>query len=326
MLFSRTPRVRLISAPTPLEKLQRLGAAWGHPNIYIKRDDLIPLGLGGNKVRSSEFWFGEAQALGADLILVAGLPASNQCRLAAAVSARLGLECHILHNAVGPNDFQGNQLLNHMMGVTQVFLGAVDEFIRADMVQEYAQKQAAQGRKPYIIGDPVVGALGYVNAALELHAQAEIAAFDLNHLFLAGSMGPTEAGLLWGSALLGNSFTVHTPSVEYPAPHLSSLIEGICEGISHKLGFTPAVAPISRLIASDSSLGAGYDKVTDEALAAVRDLAAYEGLFAETTYNAKVLASLKSSLARGEIDTDQGICIILTGGTPALFAQGSRFK
>lgn len=324
MLFSQIPRLRFI-APTPLEPLTRLGAAWGHPSLYLKRDDLLSIGLGGNKLRSIEFWFGEAQARGADLLLVAGGLASNQCRLVAAAACKLNWECHILHNAEQPQELQGNQLLTELMGVTRVYLGPLDEEERARRVEEYAQEQRRRGRKPYIVGDPVLGALGYVNAALELHAQAEAQNLDIRHLVIAGSMGPTEAGLLWGSALLGKAFRVYTPSVEYDTSTLRGLIADICRGISAKLGFQPALDPLDILEAWDDCLGSGYDRPTPESLQAVRDLASLEGLFIETTYNAKVFAALKDLLAQGRIAKKEGICIVHTGGIPALFGQSDRF-
>jgi 1-aminocyclopropane-1-carboxylate deaminase/D-cysteine desulfhydrase-like pyridoxal-dependent ACC family enzyme len=231
----------------------------------------------------------------------------------------------MLHSDDEPKELTGNQLLNHLMGVKQIFLGKMDEFERADRANAYAEEQRLQGRKPYMSDDPVIGALGYVQAALELHAQADQLGYDISHLFIAGSMGPTEAGLLWGSALLGKAFTVYTPSVEHETEKLKSLISGICDGISEKLGFTPSVPPLSRLVAFDDFLGTGYDKPTPESLQTVKELASREGLFIETTYNAKVFTALKEMLRQGRLPADEGICIFHTGGIPALFGQASRF-
>ena len=325
MLFSSLPRVRLLEEPTPLHQLHRLGEAWGHPHLYIKRDDVMPPGLGGNKVRASEFWFGEALAMGADLILVAGRPVSNQCRVVAAIACRLGLECHVLHNSEPPSSLTGNQLLHRMLGVRQLFLGPISDEERVLRLEAYAEEQRSLGRKPYIVADPVVAALGYVRAALELHEQADRKGYDLRHLFIPGAAGPTEAGLLWGAALLGNSFAVHTPSVEYPAEIIREMTLEICRGISEKLGFTPSVPPEEILVNNDDFLGAGYDLPTEESIQAAREVASLEGIFIETTYNAKVYAALKDLLQRGTIPQDEGICIFHTGGIPALFAQGERF-
>ena len=325
MLFSKVPRVKLATV-TPLYHLANLGARWGHPCVFMKRDDLLGLGMGGNKVRSIEFWFGEALAQQADIILVAGLVASNQCRLVAAAARRLQLECHILHNSEEPTELNGNNLLNDLMGVKRIFLGDIDEFQRADQAEAYAEKLRAMGRRPYIIGDKVLGALGYVQAALEIHAQAEAENLDLQHLVVAGSGGPTEAGLLWGAALLGNAFTVHVISAEYPKDELTELVLSITQGISSKLQQNPTANPSDIMRVYDDDLGAGYDCITPEATEAVRELASAEGVFVESTYNAKVLATMKRLVQHGVIPSKEGVCMVHTGGLPALFTQGARFQ
>ena len=44
------PKVSLGVFPTPIQKLENISHLLG-TNVYIKRDDLSGLGLGGNKVR-----------------------------------------------------------------------------------------------------------------------------------------------------------------------------------------------------------------------------------------------------------------------------------
>ncbi len=55
-----TPRYRLVaSLPTPLERTNRLGEDLGI-ELYIKRDDVMELAMGENKVRKLEFILGDA--------------------------------------------------------------------------------------------------------------------------------------------------------------------------------------------------------------------------------------------------------------------------
>ena len=60
MHLARFPRVFLAHLPTPLERLDRLTAELGGPEIWIKRDDCTGLVLGGNKARHNEFLLGDA--------------------------------------------------------------------------------------------------------------------------------------------------------------------------------------------------------------------------------------------------------------------------
>lgn len=117
--------------PTPLEHLPNLGSALGHSDLYVKRDDLTGLSLGGNKTRSLEFLLGEAIAGGCDTVIAAGTLQSSLCSLSAAACAKTGLRCIIVHNADRPDVLEGNMLLSAMFGAEPVFLGTVTDEERA---------------------------------------------------------------------------------------------------------------------------------------------------------------------------------------------------
>lgn len=321
MIFDSMPRVRLIDEPTPLQRLGRIEAMTGHRGVWVKRDDAMPLGLGGNKLRSLEFWLGEALARGSDVVLVAGRAVSNQCRLTAAAAARLGLDCVILHNDQPPQDRTGNLLLNGLFGADIRFLGPVDEETRRrELANAHAALEAA-GRRPYIVGDPTVGALGYVLGALELHQQAAAARADLRHVVLPGSMGVTEAGFLYGCGLLGRPFDVHIVTVEYAVPELKRRIARIFGDIVARTGTRPAGDPDSFTHYHGAYLGEGYDRPTPEALDAIRTFATREALLLETTYTAKTFAGMLDLIGRGALPPSEPVCVMHTGGVPALFQQ-----
>lgn len=325
MLFSGIPRIRLLSEPTPLEKLNRIGELTGHPGVYVKRDDCMPLGLGGNKVRSLEFWLGEALDNDCDIIVVAGAHVSNQCRLAAAAAAKIGLECLILHSSDEPLRNEGNLLLNRLLGAEVRFIGPVSEEERAERAREVVRELEEQGRRPYLMAPPVTGALGYVAGALELHHQADAMDVDLRHVVIPGSMGPTEAGFLFGLALLGNPFTAHVVSIEYEKAELVERVEKIYAAVSEKLGITPAKDFREFTCFYDEYLGDGYDRPTPESLAAIRTFASREGVFLENTYSSKTFAGMLDLIKRGTIPAKEAVCCLHTGGVPALFGQADLF-
>ena len=64
MQFDHLPKARFLSGATPLEKAVNFSRLLGGPAVYIKRDDLTGVGLGGNKVRKLEYLLGEALAQG----------------------------------------------------------------------------------------------------------------------------------------------------------------------------------------------------------------------------------------------------------------------
>ena len=178
--IDRFPRSRLGHAPTPLDPAPALGAALG-VELWIKRDDCTGLAFGGNKVRQLEFHFGEAQARGADTVLVTGAVQSNLVRLAAAGARRLGMEAHVqleerVDGAGALYRASGNLLLDRLLGATlHAFPVGEDEAAADAALERRARALADEGRRPYVIhsapGHPPLGGLGYVLAAEEVTAQ-----------------------------------------------------------------------------------------------------------------------------------------------------------
>ena len=198
--LARFPRLDLVGAPTPLDKLERLSAQLGR-ELFVKRDDLTPLAMGGNKVRKLEYLAADALAAGADVLVTAGAIQSNHVRQTAALAARLGLGClALLENPIGTDDANylgnGNRLLLDLFG-TQV--EAVANLDDADaLLQDACERLRAQGRKPYLVpigGSNALGALGYVRAGLELAEQVCAGGRHFAAVVLASGSAGTHAGL-----------------------------------------------------------------------------------------------------------------------------------
>ena len=85
------PCIPFAQLPTPLYKLENLSREIGK-NIYIKRDDMTGVALGGNKVRKLEFLLADSKSKGADVVLTAGGPQSNHAMLTAACAGQLGMK------------------------------------------------------------------------------------------------------------------------------------------------------------------------------------------------------------------------------------------
>ena len=91
------PRLDFGLTPSPLMELSRVSAILGKGRrLFIKRDDLLGVGLGGNKVRRFAYYLGEAVTKGADVVIAAGGARSNQTIAAAACAAKAGLKAHLV--------------------------------------------------------------------------------------------------------------------------------------------------------------------------------------------------------------------------------------
>ena len=106
-------RVTLATLPTPLESGGKLQ---GGANLWVKRDDLTGLGVGGNKARKLEFLCGEALDNDATCLVTVGAAQSNHCRMTAAAGARLNLATHLVLSGAKPKRLEGNQMLAAMFG------------------------------------------------------------------------------------------------------------------------------------------------------------------------------------------------------------------
>jgi D-cysteine desulfhydrase len=208
--FARLPRTALATLPTPLLAAPRLSEAVG-VEVWIKRDDLTGLLLGGNKARKLEFLCGEAQAQGADTLVTGGGSGSNHVQLTAAAAARLGLGCVVVCYGEAPPSPAGEPLglrLIRRLGADVRFTGSPDRASVDVRLEEEAAKLTADGHHPYVIprgGASATGAVGYALAAVELAEQLAAAGIGSATVLLATGSCGTQAGLVTGAALLGAS-------------------------------------------------------------------------------------------------------------------------
>ena len=86
------PRFPLLTLPTPLHLLPRVSEDQG-VEVWIKRDDLTGLALGGNKGRKVEFLVADALKQGAEVVLTCGSSDSNFIRMLGAGCAVARLRC-----------------------------------------------------------------------------------------------------------------------------------------------------------------------------------------------------------------------------------------
>src|SRR5574338_939562 len=175
--LNRIPTLKFANYPTPLDEAKRLASKIGLTKLFIKRDDLTGLAVGGNKTRKLEYDFAEIVNGGNDVVLTAGGINSNHARMTAAAARKLGLDIKLV---LGGPDFEmakGNLLLDVLFNAEIRYL--VDDDANSSLeaeVQKWAEDLLSEGRKPFVIpigGSTGLGALGYVKAVEELSHQLE---------------------------------------------------------------------------------------------------------------------------------------------------------
>jgi len=312
--LGQLPRLPLALAPTPVEDLDRLRQALGTgAPLLVKRDDAIPLGFGGNKVRKLHVVAAQALAEGADTLITTGGVQSNHARATAAVAARLGLGCVLVANGSPQARPTANALLDRLLGAEVRYVTARED--RAPAMQEAAAELRATGRKPFVIplgASTAHGAASYALAVGELLQQT--AAPDT--IVLSSSSGGTHAGILAGCALHGLTTKVIGISADDPAPAIAGEIRRILQDLGSLLGMPSMFASVNIEI-DDSFVGGGYGVPTAQSTEAIELCARREALFLDPTYTAKAMAGL---MARARAGALNGTTLFWhTGGQVALF-------
>lgn len=321
--LARFPRLDLVPAATPLEHLPRLSRHLGR-NIWIKRDDLTPLALGGNKARKLEYLGADALAQGAEVLVTAGAIQSNHVRQTAALAARLGLGClalleNPLETAEGNYLSNGNRLLLDLFGCdieTVANLDNADELLEAA-----ADRLSGAGRKPYVVpigGSNALGALGYVRAGLELAEQMQGTGEDFDAVLLASGSAGTHSGLALALEYAQPGIRAIGVTVSRPEAAQRPKVEGLLERTADLLGVELSTGLQIELW--DQYFAPRYGEPNAGTLAAIRLLAEQEGVLLDPVYTGKAFAGLLDGIAGGAFPGRGPLLFLHTGGTPALFA------
>ncbi|MGY2292450.1 D-cysteine desulfhydrase [Pseudomonas sp. SDO528_S397] len=325
--LDRFNRLPLLGGATPLEKLERL-SAWLERDVYVKRDDLTPLGLGGNKLRKLEYLAADALTQGADTLVTAGAIQSNHVRQTAALAAKLGLGCvALLENPTGTEDpnylANGNRLL---MGLFDAKVELVDNLDNADeQLNALAQRLRSNGKKPYLVpigGSNALGALGYVRAGLELAEQIEQSGVEFAAVVLASGSAGTHSGLALALSEALPQLPVIGVTVSRSEEDQRPKVQGLAERTAELLGV--ALPPAFKVTLWDEYFGPRYGEPNAGTLAAVKLLASQEGLLLDPVYTGKAMAGLLDGIGRQRLE-DGPILFLHTGGAPALFAYDAAF-
>jgi 1-aminocyclopropane-1-carboxylate deaminase/D-cysteine desulfhydrase-like pyridoxal-dependent ACC family enzyme len=308
------PTVALAPQRSPVVRLTRLEAALGAgcPTLLMKRDDLLPFALGGNKVRKLQILAAQAQRAGADTLITCGAVQSNHARVTAAVGAALGWRVVLVLNGTAPVPPVGN--FAH-----DILFGAEVRVIAARSERDAAMVQAAEdvrrrGGHPFVIpvgGSTPGGAAGMARAVAELAADG----VKPDVIVHASSSAGTQAGLVAGCALFGSNARVVGVSADEPAPVLEKNVRELVERLAVLLGARPdSLLGPHPIDVDDTQVGPGYGVDTEASLDTISTLARTEGCMLDRVYTSKAMAALLTRVRAGEFSRDQTVLFWHTGG------------
>lgn len=305
------PKLSLGIFPTPIRRADNISRLL-NTNVFIKRDDLTGLGLGGNKVRKLEYLLADAREKHAEVVFTTGGAQSNHAMLTAAAAGRLGMKPILILKKRGVTDRVGNQLLEHLMGTEVIFM---DTDSYEDIYREMDRLGVELGVPYYKIpcgGSNALGTLGYVDCAAEIRDQG----IHFDYIVCAEGSGGTLAGLALGAKLFLPGTKVCGMMVD--TDPFDEITPRLMRESAALLGESLEIS--RRDFKLRNLCGPGYAIPSEEGNRAISLLAAEEGIFLDPVYTGKAFAGLLQMAEEGAFRETDNVLFIHTGGAGGLFA------
>lgn len=301
-----TPRLSLGEGFTPLVRAERLGAAWGLANLWLKLEGANP--TGSFKDRGMVLAVAKALEAGARSIVCAST--GNTSASAAAYGAAAGLEVVVI---LPKGRIAAGKLLQ-AQAAGAIVLAVEGNF---DAALRVVRELAAQGDHPVTLVNSVNPhrIAGQTTAAFEvcddLGRAPDVLAIPVGN---AGNISAYWAGFrayrdadridslprMWGFQARGAAPLVLGRPVEQPETVATAI------RIGNPASWATAIA------ARDKSGGLIEAVSDDQILAAYRDVARLAGVFCEPASGAS-LAGVRALREAGRLDPDALVVCVLTG-------------
>jgi len=322
-LIEKFPQVNLVSgSETPIDFLENLSRELG-TEIYVKRDDLTGVAIGGNKVRKLEFLLGDALSKGCDTIITTGAIHSNHALETAGAAKKLGLDVVLVLRGEKTAIPKGNYLLDKLVGADVRIVNVSTGKETIPIMEKIAQELEVNGKKPYIIptgGATPIGTLGYIKCVLEIVKQEKELGVSFDYIVHATSSGGTQAGLALGFHLIKPTTEVLGIGVGDPR---TEVIESVWELINSTAKLLKIEHSLTKEYLENHTIPGygfgGYGKITKEVVDTIKYVGSLEGLILDPIYTGKAMYGTVDLLKKNIIPKGSTILFIHTGGMTSIF-------
>lgn len=284
-------------------------------NLYIKRDDLIPISFGGNKVRKSVLFFQDIEKNNSDCVITYGSSSSNHCRIIANIAASKGLPCYII-TPVENSKVTYNSKMIELFGA-QIIKCAVSEVKKT--LDEKISELKEMGHKPYFIpggGHGNIGTQAYIDAYEEIKDYERCNGIQFDYIFHASGTGTTQAGLVCGKILNNDNKKVIGISIARKNPYGKQVVLDCVNSYMESINMKSI--DIEEINFIDEYVLDGYGSYNSEIIKVIKDVLIKEGIPLDTTYTGKAFWGMIEYIKKNQID-GKNILFIHTGGTPLFF-------
>ena len=315
LLAEKLPYVSLTELPTPLQKLDKLGAELGVGQLYVKRDDVSGKVYGGNKPRKLEFLLGDALQKGVKEVMTFGGAGSNHALATAIYARQLGIKSiSMLMAQPNAHSVRHNLLLSYYYGAELHHYGVAMEsklqrlFTGISTNTQLLRHRVKDGSFPMLIppgGSSPLGAVGFVNAAFELAEQVESGEMpEPDFIYVATGSRGTSAGLMVGLKAVGLKSRVVSVAVADSKYINAGSIVKLAAQTGALLYSQDSSFPGFEFVENDTGIrhdffGERYALFTAEAMDAVAMVKKTGGIKLEGTYTGKAFAALIGDAGKG---------------------------
>ena len=322
------PRQNFVAATPPLLPAAHLNEIIGGPELWIKRDDLIPFGFGGNKIRGLDMLIADALDKGADTIISGAGTLSNHVRAVAMSAAAKNLNCIAVYWGEAPQRAEGNYQLVNMMEAEIRFTNNYDRSSVDRVMVDVAGELKSSGRSPYVIprgGACALGAIGHVMAVRELLAQCQTMNITPDVIILAVGSGCTLAGWLLGSRIFNAPWRIEGITVSRPVQDARENVMRLGREAATLIELSDMFRERDVVIHS-GFIGEGYGVPSVEGIHAISLCARNEAVFLDPVYTGKAMAGYLAHIEMGRYARDKCVVFLHTGGEPSLFVTQEHAK
>lgn len=288
-----------LTLPSPFYRLDALSKRW-NIDLWIKRDDLIPQWMGGNKVRKNFAILNVVCKNGnvPHVLITNGGAESNHARVVALQGAQLDCQVHlVLHGQKPEASTVGNSFFYRSAGAVTHY---VDSREIGPTIKRLEQSFIDKGQTVCVIpggGHAVDGVAAYSEAVAELPIVPD-------YIVHATGTGGTQAGLLAGVEQQGwNTAVIGISVARNKRRGIEEVLTLLPDGFSEKL-----------VNFRDEYRFGGYAKYSPELMTFVKSVIRAEGVSLDLTYTGKAMFGLAQLVQVGEIAPGSRVVFWHTGG------------
>ena len=293
--------------------------------LYIKRDDLLPFSMGGNKVRIAEAFFQDMVQRGCDSMIIYGSRHSNLCRVLSNLCCSKGVSCTMICSHSGSEEGEATNN-THLIDWTGTKIVHCETDRIAATVEQVMEEQRNCGRKPYYIygdkfgrGNEGTAATAYAEAYGEILRFEQESGKEFDYIFCPSGTGATQSGLICGHLLAGDRKKIMGVMISSRETDRAFWVirEGVRDYFSRN-GYSLPADYEKEIILLDQYRQGGYGMYDERVVSCIRREYVTNSIPLDPVYTAKAFWGMQEYIREKQLK-DSRILFLHTGGAPLFY-------